>query len=263
MTTLTKKNETQSNPKLTTGNKIMTTSTETETKVTPYDMCAKMHDKGMEEDAIISALSEHAGLSIIKAVRAYENFKKKAGLVESKEDRTKRVHEVIEDHVVMGEGDEPSTINVADAVTAVQDALDIGPQSARKHVKAYAKENDIVLPEIVRSVPATDEQNTFMVESRKGGATKADTLEAFAKQYPDVTANRAKNIYTKASKDAGLTTSVATYTMEEIAVWAKANTFEKDAELLAAFRTKFSEYSEHYSKKMVHMIRFAHIYCDA
>lgn len=244
--------------------------------MTPFDMCVKMFEQKMSEDDMIDALVKHAGLGTIKAVNAYKNFMKKAGHTESKEEVNKRVNEVIEDFVIVGEdaqgtegteGFVPATetsIDLKKAIDAVIDELDVGQQAARGRVKAYCKVNSITLPEIERGIPATPEQTAFIIASRKAGDVKKDTVAAIVKKWADVSENRAKNMYTKACKDAGLVSDIAKYSMDDIATWAKGADVVKLTEskdLTDAFSKSFPDYSEHYAKKMIHMIVFARIYC--
>jgi len=202
-----------------TGVKKMTEATATEaTELTPIQMCEQMHEKGMGQDEMILALTKHANLSVMKAVAAYKKFQKSAGLVESPAEKKRKADEAIEGFVT-----EEGSIDVKGAIEAIVDVLDVSASSAKSRIKKYCKENDIEMPAGVTrtAVTANDDQKELIVTSRKGGDKKADTIAKLMEKWTELEEKTAKRMYTKVSREAGLTSVRTAADHVPVIAWLK------------------------------------------
>ncbi len=163
---------------------------EEEKVLTPIEKCQVMHDKGMDEDAIIGALAQHDGMSIMKAVGFFKKFQKSAGLVLTKEDRVAKIENDVKAHVTteteIQEDDkgnevkvEVSRVNVKAACDALIAALDITAGAAKGHVRRYCKAHDVEMPTRQQlAADALEEFKDTVVASVKKGMAKASVVKS-------------------------------------------------------------------------------------
>lgn len=187
--TMTAKTKTETSTE--TATKAEAAPTEEKKTLTPVEMCVEMHKKGMSEDDMITALTKHADLSIIKAVSAYKKFQKAAGLLQSPAEARAKAFALIEGFVT-----EDGIIDIDKAIDAVIEELDITKTSARARVKAYCKENKIEMPsgssraELVHTpVIAWFKENGTAIK------TKKELAKALAKEFPEMSKSAANGYW--------------------------------------------------------------------
>lgn len=108
-------------------------------------------EEGLDKNGILMILITEGGLDVQAAVREYAALAREAGMTMSKEQRTVKIVEVLEESDLSTKG------GVDDARDQLMDSLDVAPSTASGYIRDFAEANDIELPTAARRSFASKE----------------------------------------------------------------------------------------------------------
>jgi hypothetical protein len=175
-----------------------------ENKPTTFEMCQNMSAKGMTEDEIITALSEHAKLPLLKAVQAYKSYLKESGQVLSKEERQEKINGIIVEHIKDGK------IDINSAVKAVSESMELTKTSSRAHVKRYCLANEIAFPvRTVISKEDLEQYKSMVVAGCEANTPRVDVIKSLTAEF-SIDEKTANTAYDRIHKAEGYVTNSKT-----------------------------------------------------
>lgn len=161
----------------------------TENQINDYAL--GLHNDGANEDSIIDGIRSEFGLSVVKAIRAFKQFQKSAGLVMSNAEKAEQAEVCIKNNIV------DDVLDQVTAVAEIADTLSLTASAARRYVKKFANANpDITVQGGSRPTADYSEYEDTVLDMINEGKGRSDIGQYLADEFDSVEdVKRGKRIY--------------------------------------------------------------------